>query len=111
MRRLLVLLLVVLASGGCYKTARDPALDRRLDDMAAKLAEQDKQIAELQNRTDTTELALLAQQISELSAKVEELAGKVAKAPPPRPMRPTRAPDPALTYAMPIGTSPSIGSP
>lgn len=111
MRRLLVLVVVLVSGAGCYKTVRDPAVDRRLADIEAKLAEQDKAIAELQNRTDSTELSLLAQQIAELTAKVAELADRVAKAPPARPSRPTRAPDPALTYAMPIGTSPSVGSP
>jgi protein-disulfide isomerase len=107
MRRLLVVCLIA----GCFKSAHDPAVDRRLADIEAKLAEQDKAISELQNRTDSTELALLAQQIAELSAKVTELADKVAKAPAPRPNRQGRQPDPALTYAIPIGTSPSLGSP
>ncbi|HTL38030.1 MAG TPA: DsbA family protein [Kofleriaceae bacterium] len=101
-------LLVLIA--GCYKTVRDPSVDRRLADIEAKLQEQDKQIAELQTRGDSTELSLLAQQISELAAKVAELTERVAKAPPAR--RPTaRQPDPALVYAVPLGNSPVIGSP
>ncbi|HUQ42700.1 MAG TPA: thioredoxin domain-containing protein [Candidatus Limnocylindrales bacterium] len=105
MRRLLCLLLIA----GCYKTVRDPAVDRRLADIEAKLIEQDKQLEALRSRGDSTELSLLAQQIAELSAKVAELADKVAKAPPPR--RPSRAPDPALTYSVPLGASPVVGSP
>jgi protein-disulfide isomerase len=106
MRSLVCLVLIA----GCYKTVRDPAVDRRLGDIEAKLAEQDKELADLRSHADSTELSLLAQQIAELSAKVAELADKVAKAPSPPSHRPTRAPDPALTYAVPLGTSPIIGS-
>jgi protein-disulfide isomerase len=111
MRRLLCVGLVALLSGGCYKSARDPALDRRLADIEAKLLEQDKAIEELRARGDSTELSLLAQQIADLTAKVAELAEKVAKAPAPTPRRPVRQPDPALAYAVPLGASPVFGSP
>jgi protein-disulfide isomerase len=107
MRRLLCLLLVA----GCYKTAHDPAVDRRLADIEAKLIEQDKAIEELRTRGDSTELSLLAQQIADLTAKVAELAEKVAKAPSPPTRRPVRQPDPALTYAVPLGPSPVSGTP
>src|ERR1043165_4757597 len=110
MRRAAAAFSLIVLIAGCYKTVRDPSVDRRRADIEAKLQEQDKQIAELQTRGDSTELSLLAQQISELAAKVAELTERVAKAPPPR--RPTaRQPDPALVYAVPLGNSPVIGSP
>ena len=108
MRRLLCLLIV---AAGCYKQAHDPAVDRRLADIEAKLAEQDKAIEELRSRGDSTELSLLAQQIADLTAKVAELAERVAKTPSPAARRPVRQPDPALTYAVPLGPSPVFGSP
>jgi protein-disulfide isomerase len=103
-------LLCLLVIASCYKTVRDPAMDRRLADIEAKLAEQDKELADLRSRSESTELSLLAQQLAELSAKVAELADKVVKAPAPPSRRPSRVPDPALTYAVPLGTSPVIGS-
>lgn len=110
MRRLLCVVVVGLLLGGCYKQAHDPALDRRLADIEAKLIEQDRAIEELRTRGDSTELSLLAQQIADLTAKVAELAQRVAKTA-PTPRRPVRQPDPALTYAVPLGASPIAGSP
>jgi protein-disulfide isomerase len=110
-RRLLVSIVLAGLIAGCYKTARDPAADRRLADIEAKLIEQDKQIEELRSRGDSTELSLLAQQIAILTTKVAELAEKVAKAPSPAQRRPLRQPDPALVYAVPLGQSPVFGSP
>jgi len=109
-RRLPCVVIVLALVTGCYKTVRDPAVDRRLADIEAKLIEQDKQIAEMRSSVGSTELALIAQQLADLSAKVAELADKLANVKTPAPRRPTRAPDPALVYAVPLGASPVFGS-
>jgi protein-disulfide isomerase len=100
---------VVLLCAGCYRTAKDPALEQRLAAIEQRLDAQDKAVAELRSRGDSTELSLLAQQISDLTAKVAELAEKVAKAPPAPRKRPE--PDKAAIYSVPIGASPVFGSP
>jgi protein-disulfide isomerase len=107
LRLLLLFLLVVVA--GCYKQTRDPTVDKRLAAIEQRLDAQDAAIASMRSRADSTELSLLAQQIAELTAKVDALADKVAKGPAPR--APRRKPDPALTYAVPLATSPVFGSP
>src|SRR5512143_286241 len=101
-------LLLLIAIAGCYKQARDPAVDQRLAAIEHRLDAQDKAIADMRSRADSTELSLLAQQLADLSAKVDALADKVAKGPAPAQKR--RRPDPALTYSVPLGASPVFGS-
>lgn len=101
-------LVLLVALSGCYRSAHDPALDKRLDAIEQHLAAQDKAIAELKTGTGSTELSLLAQQNAELAQKVADLTEKVGKAPAPR--RPTRVePDKDLVYSVPLGTSPAYG--
>ncbi|HSD89233.1 MAG TPA: thioredoxin domain-containing protein [Kofleriaceae bacterium] len=107
MRLCALIFLVTFAS--CYKQARDPALDKRLAAIEQRLDAQDKALADMRSRADSTELSLLAQQLADLSAKVDALADKVAKGPAPAAKR--RRPDPALTYSVPLGASPVFGSP
>jgi protein-disulfide isomerase len=103
-------LLVLALVAGCYRTKTDDATMQRLARIEQRLDAQDQAIAEARTRADTTELAALAQQIAELRAELDRVDGKV-KAGPLRP-RPSRVePDPALTYAVPIGQSPVYGSP
>lgn len=101
-------LLVLALVASCYRTAHDPALDKRLDAIEQHLAAQDQAIAELKTGTGSTELSLLAQQNAELAQKVAELSEKVGKGPAPR--RPARPePDKDLVYSVPLGASPAFG--
>jgi protein-disulfide isomerase len=104
----LALLVALSALSACYRSAHDPALDKRLDAIEQRLAAQDKAITELKTTTGSTELSLLAQQNAELAQKVADLDAKVGKAPSPR--RPARVePDKDLVYSVPLGTSPAFG--
>jgi len=94
-----VVVLGVLAS-----CVRRPAPDPRIATLEARVAAQDKTIAELRAQSQSTvELAAIAARIESLSALLVELQDKVAKQPPPKPKR--RAPDPSLVYAVPVGPS------
>lgn len=103
-----LLLLALVAS--CYRTKTDDETLQRLARIEQRLDAQDQAIAEARTRADTTELSVLAQQIAELRAKLGRVDDQM-KGARPQP-RPTRVePDPAITYAVPIGKSPVYGSP
>ena len=104
-------LCVLAVLAGCYRGQRDDTTLKRLAIIEQRLDAQDKAIAEVRGRADSTELSLLAQQLSELQTKLDEVlaAMKTAKAPLQRPAR--REPDAATTYSVPIGKSPVFGSP
>ncbi len=102
--RLLVALVVL---GSCYRAARpDPALLARIDQLEARVAEQDRA---LRAQAQPVEVSVLAARIEELVAKLTAIEDKLAKQPAPPPRR--RYPDPSAVYAYPIGTSPSLGLP
>jgi protein-disulfide isomerase len=96
---------------GCYRDKRDDDTLKRLAIIEQRLDAQDKALADARSRADTTELSLLAQQLAELQAKLDDVlaAVKTAKAPLQRP--PRAEPDAATTYSVPIGKSPVFGSP
>jgi protein-disulfide isomerase len=79
------------------------------------MAEQDRQIAEMAKRTEQIEVALLAKKVADIDEKIEQLqrdltAPHAGNAPPPVPAA-RRTLDPAVTYAVPLGASPALGSP
>jgi protein-disulfide isomerase len=94
---------------GCYRERRDDATMKRLAIIEQRLDAQDKAISDARGRADTTELSLLAQQLADLQAKLDDVLDAMKKAPAQRPAR--REPDKATTYAVPIGKSPVFGSP
>lgn len=115
MSRALVLVLVAAASlGACYRESHDAEILQRLTKIEQRLDAQDKALKDSRKRPDTTELALLAQQLSDLEHQVKDLSdrAKVSAAPPLTPSATKRRrPDPAVTYAVPVGTSAVFGSP
>ena len=103
----LALVLISVASTGCYKQTPDPALVARLDKLEARVAAQDQQLAEVRAQANSAELAILATKIEELTTKIAALEDRLAKAPVPKPKR--RGPDPGKLYAVPVGSSPVDG--
>ncbi|HEY5946326.1 MAG TPA: thioredoxin domain-containing protein [Kofleriaceae bacterium] len=93
----------------CYREKRDNETLARLAKIEQRLDAQDKAIADARTRSDTTELSLLAQQLTELAQKLDAIQDSVKNAKPSRPAR--REPDAATTYSVPIGKSPQFGSP
>lgn len=100
--------LVLLAS--CYRQKPDPQLVQRLDRIEQRLDAEDKAIADVRARSETSpaELAVLSQQLADLQQKLDTILEQVKK-PPARPAR--REPDADKTYSVPIGKSPAFGSP
>jgi protein-disulfide isomerase len=97
---------------GCYRERRaDPSPDR-LARIEQRLDAQDKAIAAMAQRTQEIEVGLLAKKIEDINAKLDQIQAMAARpalgaAQPPR----RYGPDPAVTYAVPLGNSPSLGSP
>lgn len=97
---------------GCLAACAQPKHEDTTAQLArieARLAAQDKAIAQVRAQANSAELGVLATKIEELSAQIVELREKLAKAPAPKPKR--RSPDPTKIYAVPIGTSPTAGPP
>lgn len=99
-------LAVIALVASCYRDARDEQLERRLARIEQRLDAHDKALASARARADTTELALLAQRLTELQQTLAQLNAALPQAPatPPR-----RVADKAATYAVPLGASPQLG--
>jgi protein-disulfide isomerase len=95
---------------GCYRQAPpDPVLVARIEKLEARVASQEQQLAAARSdNSNSIELAAIATKLDELAAKIATLNTQGIGRPPPAPRR---APDPALTYAVPIAGSPTVGSP
>ena len=99
--RLAALLLVA----ACAHEQHDAQLDQRLAVIEQRLDAQQRALDEAQHRNDDVELSALAAQVEALRAEISGL--QAAKK--PRRVRPE--PDASLTYGVPIGTAPTVGSP
>lgn len=103
-------LLPFLVLASCYRDRTDPETLQRLTAIERRLDAQEQALAQASTRADTTELSVLAQQIADLHDKLDGALAAIKTArPAPRPQR--REPDPAITYAVPLGVSPVFGSP
>jgi protein-disulfide isomerase len=106
--------LLALDIAGCYREKHDDTTPARLARIEQRLDAQDKALAEMAKRTQEIEIGLLAKKIEDISAKLDSIQTMAARptlgAAPPSTAR-RYAQDPALTYAVPLGNSPSLGSP
>jgi protein-disulfide isomerase len=114
MSRLALLGLVALNVAGCYRTKHDDTTPDRLARIEQRLDAQDKAIAEMAQRTQEIEVGLLAKKIEDINAKLDSIQAMAARptvgAAPPMPSPRRTVQDPAATYAVPLGNSPSLGS-
>lgn len=106
--------LAALALVGCYRSAREAELIARIERLEARVAAQEAAAA-APRRSNEIELALLAHEIETLVGKLDEKLEAIepatrAQSTTPPPIR-RRTPDPAVTYAVPLGGSPALGSP
>jgi protein-disulfide isomerase len=99
----LLALLVVLAA--CAHQQHDAQLEQRLAVIEQRLDAQQRAIDEARHHDSDVELSALAAQVEALRAEIAGL--QAVKKPTPR--RPE--PDRALTYGVPVGTAPTVGSP
>jgi protein-disulfide isomerase len=99
--------LVCVALASCFSASRDPELVARIDALEKQVAEQDRQLAKSRAQPGSTELALIAGRLEEVLARLAALDDAPPRA--PRPPANRRAPDPAATYAVPVGGSPVLG--
>jgi protein-disulfide isomerase len=102
-------LVAVLAVTACTHEVRidDSQLLERLTAIEQRLDAQQRALEEARHHDSDTELSALAGQIDSLREQVEALAVKPKLA--AGPTRP--APDAAVVYGVPVGTSPTVGSP
>jgi protein-disulfide isomerase len=114
MSRLALVPAFALLLAGCYRERKpDPSSSPdRLARIEQRLDAQDKAIAAMAQRTQEIEVGLLAKKIEDINAKLDQIQTMAARpaigaAPSPRRF----GPDPAVTYAIPLGNSPSLGSP
>jgi protein-disulfide isomerase len=100
--------LALLALVACAHAQRDPQLEQRLAVIEQRLDAQQRALDEARHHDSDVELSAMATQIEGLRKQIEELMGqpRVGAMRPPR-----REPDPAAVYAVPVGTSPTVGSP
>lgn len=103
MRRLALLALAACATAPQH----DPQLDQRLAVIEQRLDAQQRAIDEARHHDSDVELSALATQVEALRKQIEALQAN-PRAGAMRPKRPE--PDPAAVYAVPIGTSPTVGS-
>lgn len=106
-------LVAALAIAGCFRTASDPALVARVEALEAR--EEARTRALLDAQPQQLEVTVLARKLEDLRAQLEVIERKLEAtaarpAAKPSPVR-RRTPDPALTYAVPVGTSPVAGPP
>jgi protein-disulfide isomerase len=97
-------LLAVLAA--CAHQQHDAQLEQRLAVIEQRLDAQQRALDEARHHDSDVELTALAAQVEALRA---EIAGMHAAKKPSLPRHPE--PDRALTYGVPIGTAPTVGSP
>jgi protein-disulfide isomerase len=113
MSRLALVAVLALHVVGCYREKRDDTTPARLARIEQRLDAQDKALAEMSKRTEEIEIGLLAKKIEDLSAKLDQIQTMAARptmgAPQPSSAR-RYSQDPAVTYAVPLGNSPSLGS-
>lgn len=107
MKRAIALCLATALVGGCYRSSNDPALTARIQTLETRVAQQERELAAMRQQANSAELGVLAQKIDQLQARLEQLRDQA----PSRPPIVRRQPDDAVTYAVPIGPSPQLGSP
>jgi protein-disulfide isomerase len=100
--------LALVALAACAHAQHDPQLDQRLAVIEQRLDAQQRALDEVRHHDSDVEISALAAQIDGLRAQIEALGGgpRVGAA---RPQR--HEPDASAVYAVPIGTSPTVGSP
>jgi protein-disulfide isomerase len=113
MSRLALVGLLALFSVGCYRDKHDDTTPARLARIEQRLDAQDKALADMAKHTQEIEISLLAKKIEDIDAKLDSIQTMAARpalgaAPMPSPRRGVQ--DPAVTYAVPLGNSPSLGS-
>ena len=99
--------LPLLALVACAHTQHDPQLDQRLAVIEQRLDAQQRALDEMRHHDSDTELSALAAQLEGLRKQLE--TARAGSAWQQRPQR--REPDAAAVYGVPIGTSPTVGSP
>lgn len=99
--------LLALAVAACAHTQTDPAVLQRLSVIEQRLDAQQRALDEARHHDSDVEITALAAQLDALRAEVAAFATK----PHAGAHAPRREPDAALTYGVPVGTSPSVGSP
>ncbi len=108
----------LLFAAACYRSAHDPALVARIDTLEQRLAQIEKHPASAELAMSAAEMQLhndiLKAKVDTLTKQVEILENKLltqAARPTPPPLVRRRVPDPAATYAVPVGRSPVLGFP
>ena len=102
--------LPLLALVACAHAQHDPQLDQRLSVIEQRLDAQQRALDEMRHHDSDTELSALAAELEGLRKQLDTLQnGRVGGAWQQRPQR--REPDAAAVYGVPIGTSPTVGSP
>lgn len=109
MKRALLALVVAVTGGACAHTQTDPQVLQRLSVIEQRLDAQQRALDEARHHDSDIELSALAGRLDAMRAEVAALSEKQVHMPPAHP--PRREPDQALTYGVPVGTSPSVGSP
>ncbi len=104
MRALLALTALLLAA--CAHQQHDAQLEQRLAVIEQRLDAQQRAIDEARHHDSDVELSALAAQVEALRAEITGLAAAKRPAFPRHP-----EPDRAKVYGVPIGTSPTVGSP
>lgn len=105
MRALVALALVAACA---HQQPTDPQVLQRLQVIEQRLDAQQRALDDARHRDSDVELSALAAQIQALQQQIEALLAqpKVGAMRPPR-----REPDASLVYGVPIGASPTVGSP
>jgi protein-disulfide isomerase len=101
--------LALVALAACAHTQHDPQLDQRLAVIEQRLDAQQRALEEVRHHDSDSELAALATELEGLRQQLEALQKGRGGAWQQRPQR--REPDAAAVYGVPIGTSPTVGSP
>jgi len=97
-------LLAVAIVAGCVHNQTDPAVLQRLSMIEQRLDAQQRALDEARHHDSDVELSALA-------AQLDALRAEVAAMPKPHAHVPRREPDAAAIYGVPVGTSPTVGSP
>jgi protein-disulfide isomerase len=97
--------LLALVVAACAHTQTDPQVLQRLTVIEQRLDAQQRALDEARHHDSDVELSTLAGQLDALRAEVAATKQHA----PSHPLR--HEPDAAVTYGVPVGTSPSVGSP